>query len=36
MFRNRFFLIMRNVNVLTLVIEPWRHDWEAALALEKE
>jgi hypothetical protein len=36
MFRNRFFLIMRNVNVITLVIEPCRNDWATALALEKE
>ena len=36
MFRNRFFLIMRNVNVLTLVIKPCRNDWATLLALEKE
>lgn len=36
MFRNRFFLIMQNANVLTFVIEPCRQDWEAALILEKE
>jgi len=36
MFRNRFFTIMHNPNVLTFVIEPYRNDWEAALALETE
>ena len=36
MFRNRFFLIMRNVNVLTFVIAPSRSDWETVLTLERE
>lgn len=36
MFRNRFFLIMRNVNVRKFVIEPCPNDWETALALERE
>lgn len=36
MFRNRFFLIMHNVNVSKSVIEPSRNDWEAALTLEEE
>ena len=33
MFRNRFFLIMRNVNVRTLVIEPCPNDWETGARL---
>ena len=36
MFRNRFFLIMHNTNVLTHVIKPCVSDWETALSLEKE
>jgi hypothetical protein len=36
MFRNRFFLIMSNVNVRTFVIEPCLNDWETLLALEKK
>jgi len=36
MFRNRFFLIMGNENVLKLVIEPCRNDWKTLLTLEKE
>jgi hypothetical protein len=36
MFRNRFFLIMHNANVLSLVIEPCLSDWEAAISLEEQ
>ena len=36
MFRNRFFLIMHNDNVLSLVIEPCLSDWEAAIDLENQ
>jgi hypothetical protein len=36
MFRNRFFLIMHNVNVLKLVIEPFWYDWQAVLKLESK
>jgi len=36
MFRNRFFLIMHNTNVLKLVIEPCKRDWEVALKLESD
>jgi hypothetical protein len=36
MFRNRFFLILDNENVLKLVIEPCRNDWKTLLTLEKE
>jgi len=36
MFRNRFFLIMHNVNVLKLVIEPFWSDWQAVLKLEND
>ena len=36
MFRNRFFIIVRNPNVIKHVIEPCRSDWETLLTLEKE
>jgi hypothetical protein len=36
MFRNRFFLIIDNINVIEKVIEPCRRDWVALQALEKQ
>lgn len=36
LFRNRFFLIMQNPNVVVLVVKPCQEDWAAALDLEKQ
>jgi hypothetical protein len=36
MFRYRFFLITRNLNVRKYVIDPCRDDWKALLKLENE
>ena len=36
MFRNRFFLIMHNINVIKLIIEPFKSDWQAVFKLETE
>jgi len=34
-FRNRFFLVVQNPNVVTYVIAPYREDWASLIALEK-